>query len=146
MWLQIMKAVFSLNTYSFVLFLIRVCVNCNISYFLVSLKFTVFPFSQLGLELPLKDLSVGAGVSEETLCLPSPLSLQTPSALLKMCPHHVSLISSVRGPARLFCSLLCLPPPPAGLPQTLVELENCVNQAVEVENPASPYKGEIETS
>lgn len=45
MWLQIMKAVFSLNTYSFVLFLIRVCVNCNISYFLVSLKFTVFPFS-----------------------------------------------------------------------------------------------------
>lgn len=46
MWLQIMNAVLGLNTYSFVLFLIRVSFNCNISIFsLQALDGPCFPFA-----------------------------------------------------------------------------------------------------
>lgn len=78
-------------------------------------------------------------MSEESLC-PPPLFANTQCTAVILPPPNLSLNSSVRV-ALTSVLFSAVSPHIVGLPQTSVELENCVNQAGEVENPPSPLKG-----
>lgn len=88
------------------------------------------------------------GVSEETRVPPPPFSKRPAPGndQGRLPPTWVSLVSSVTVVAVTSVLFAAVSPHTVGLPQTFVGLENSVKQGVEVENPPSPCKGEIETS